>query len=173
LNGRFALHQLAAENIESLPTGHFHAVSAMEVFCYLSTPRDGMAEAARVLRPGGWLFASVESPIGSLEPHVQHSRDALDEALKLDRQAIEDDMWVRYFTPDTLREEIQSVGLEVEAIIGTHYLPDGPMHHLVDIERLGEPAYESALIELERLLQDSNQWKDAPRAWVVVAKKLD
>jgi len=171
LGGRFALQQLAAENIASLPTEHFHAVSAMEVFCYLSTPTDGMAEAARVLRPGGLLFASVESPIGSLEPHVRHSRDAINDALIRDRLAIENDVWVRYFTPDTLREDMESVGLQVDAVIGTHYLPDGPMHHLVDVDRLGEPDYETALIELERLLQESKTWKDAARAWVVVARK--
>ena len=65
LNGRFAIHHLAAENIAPLPDNHFHAVSAMEVFCYLSNPRDGMAEAGGVRPQGGWLFASVESPLGS------------------------------------------------------------------------------------------------------------
>ena len=171
LNGRFAIHHLAAENIAPLPDNHFHAVSAMEVFCYLSNPRDGMAEAARVLQPGGWLFASVESPIGSLEPHVRHSREAIDEALTRDRLEIEHDTWVRYFTPDTLKQTMESVGLRVDSVIGTHYLPDGPMHHLVDVSRLGESDYESALIELEHQLQDSAKWKDAARAWVVVAQK--
>ncbi len=169
--GRFNIYHLAAEDISPLPDEHFHAVSAMEVFCYLSEPRTGIAEAARVLRPGGWLFASVESPIGALEPHIRHSREAINQALTHDHRAIENDMWVRYFTPDSLRAEVESVGLEVEAVIGTHYLPDGPMHHLVDVERLGESGYETALIELERLLQDSQQWQDAARAWVVVARK--
>lgn len=169
--GRFDLWHCAAESLAPMPDESFWAISAMEVFCYLSVPAMGMREAARVLRPGGILMLSVESPIGSLDPGVPHSRDELERALEQESRSAEGDVWVHYFTPESLRRTLVEAGFEVEAIMGTHYLPDGPMHHLVDFDRLGDPDYERALISLEHLLEGSSRWTHAARAWVAVARK--
>jgi ubiquinone/menaquinone biosynthesis C-methylase UbiE len=156
--GRFELYNLAGESLAPLPDNTFWAVSAIEVFCYLSQPEVGMAEAARVLRPGGVLMCSVESAQGANEPGATEKR-------------VERDMWVRYFTPETLKAALEDAGLVVERVFGTHYLPDGPLHHLIDFDRLGEPAYEHAVMALEDLLASSEQWGDSGRAWVAVARK--
>ena len=162
---------LAAEDLSPLENGHFYLASAMEVFCYLSDPAEGMREAARVLRPGGLLVCSVESGVGSLDPAQRNDRGAIEEALKRSELSVEGDMWVRYFTADSLRDALTGAGLEVEAIMGTHYLPDGPMHRLVDFDRLGDPDYDAALLKLEEELAGSEKWRDAARAWVAVARK--
>ncbi len=169
--GTFALRHLAAEDLSHLPDATYYAISAMEVFCYLSEPARGFAEAARVLRPGGSLVLSVESPVGSLDPAERHSREAIAAVQSRTELARENDVWVRYFTETSLRAALESAGLTVERIIGTHYLTDGPMHHLVDVDRLGDPIYEDALIELERLLATSRRWAGAARALLAVARK--
>ena len=171
IGGQFRLLHLAAENLFPLADESFFAVSAMEVFCYLSDPERGFREAARVLRPGGVLFASVESPVGALPLGERHSREAIAAIQGRTEQAIENDTWVQYFTPERLRDVCRTVGLVAERIVGTHFLTDGPMHHLVEVERLGDPAYEAALIELERHLAVSPRWGNAGRAWLLVARK--
>lgn len=169
--GRFALWHLAAEDLRPLPDASFHLVNATEVFCYLSDPAQGIREAARVLRPGGALIASVESPMGSLDLEAGFSREALAAAQSHTERSVEGDLWVRYFTRESLHAAVGAAGLVVESVFGTHYLPDGPLHHLVDFDRLGEPDYEDALIKLEHLLESSPQWETACRAWVAVARK--
>ncbi len=169
--GRFELWNSAAEDLTPIPDETFWAISAMEVFCYLSQPIRGIREATRVLRPGGLMMLSVESPIGSLDPGVPHTREELEAALAQESRSAEGDLWVHYFTPESLEKSLTEAGLEVEAIFGTHYLPDGPLHHLVDFDRLGDPEYERALIALERLLEMNRRWTHAARAWVAIARK--
>ncbi len=169
--GAFSLWQLAAETLSPFVDERFHMVSAMEVLCYLSKPERGFAEAARVLRRGGLFIASVESPVGSLEPGVKHSLEAIATAQTVTEKALEGDLWVRYFTPDRLRSACESAGLAVDAIIGTHYLTDGPLHHAVDVDRLGDADYEDGLIGVEHVLAGSARWASAARAWLVVARK--
>lgn len=169
--GSFVMRHLAAEDLSALPADAYYAVSAMEVFCYLSEPARGFAEAWRVLRPGGVLVLSVESPVGSLDPAERHSREAIAAVQSRTELARENDVWVRYFTETTLRAALESAGFTVERIVGTHYLTDGPMHHLVDVDRLGDRTYEDALIELERLLAASRRWAGAARALLAVARK--
>ncbi len=170
-HGPFRIEHLAAEALRTLPDETFFAVSAMEVFCYLSEPARGFSEAARVLRDGGLLIASVETPVGSLALGERHSRDAIAAAHDTTELSVEGDTWVRYFSEDALRRACEDAGLVVELLVGTHFLTDGPMHHLVDVERLGDEAYETALIELEQLLAASPRWSRAARAWLVVARK--
>jgi SAM-dependent methyltransferase len=169
--GAFSLWQLAAESLTPFADERFHLVSAMEVLCYLSDPQRGFGEAARVLRRGGLFVASVESPVGSLEPGVKHSLDAIAAAQSVTEQAREGDLWVRYFTAERLRAACESAGLVVETIIGTHYLTDGPLHHAVDVDRLGDAEYEEGLIGVEHVLAGSTRWASAARAWLVVARK--
>jgi ubiquinone/menaquinone biosynthesis C-methylase UbiE len=167
----FELLHLGAEDLSVIAENTFFALTAMEVFCYLSDPGAGFREAARVLRPGGRMFVSVESPIGSLEPSVEHSAEDLEKALQTTERAVEGDVWVRYFSATSLRESLEEAGLVVEMICGTHYLPDGPLHHLVNFERVGDPAYDQSLIQLERLLEQSATWQNRARSWVGVARK--
>ena len=169
--GRYDLQHVGAEALDGLADDTFHAVSAMEVLCYLSDATPGIAEAARVLRRGGFLFCSVESGVGSLDPMRSHSRAELDAALAQESRSVEGDTWVRYFTRESLTAALEAAGLEVVTTFGTHYLPDGPLHRLVDFDRLGDLKYENALIELERMLEDSRRWESAARAWVAVARK--
>ncbi len=169
--GRFDLCHLAAEDLAPLADESFWAVTAMEVFCYLSDAAEGIAEAARVLRPGGVLMCSVESPVGTLNPAQSHSREEIEAVMGTTELRVDGDMWVKYFTSDGLRAAMESAGLEVELVFGTHYLPDGPMHALVDFDRLSDPNYEQALLQLETLLEGSDRWHNAARAWAAVARK--
>ncbi len=171
--GRFELWNLAAESLRELPRDTFHLVSALEVLCYLSEPQDGLREAARVLRPGGLLLCSVESGVGSLDPAIAHSAEAIATAAALTEHAIPGDTWVRYFTADTLSEAISRAGLEVLAVHGTHYLTDGPLHRLVDFERLADPAYADALLAFDRLLESTSGFGGAARALLAIARKPD
>ena len=169
--GRYDLWHLSAEDLNAFKDEQFWAISALEVFCYLSNPAAGMAEAARVLKPGGVLFASVESPVGSLAAGERYTSEEARAALGTDSKRVEGDMWVQYFTQESLCNALTHAGFTVEACFGTHYLADGPLHHLLEIDRLDDPEYISNVIKLERMLNQSDQWGDLPRAWTAVARK--
>ena len=171
IGGRFGLWHLSAEDLSPLADEAFFAASAIEVFCYLSEPARGFAEAARVLRPGGLLFVSVESPLGALEPGVPATPAAIDAALGATRRSLEDDLFVLYFTRESLRAALEAAGLVVETVFGVCYVPDGPLHHLIDFDRLCEPRYQAALVELERLLASSSRHGGHARAFGAVARK--
>lgn len=167
----FELWHIGAEDLQDFADNSFWAVSALEVFCYLSKPSAGLREAVRVLKPNGLIFVSVESSVGSLDPNQNHTPESMQSLLDITNQSIEGDRWVHYFTKESLRQALESEGLIVESIFGTHYLPDGPLHRLLNFSRLQDPTYQRAVIQLERLLDADERWSQTPRAWTAVARK--
>jgi len=167
----FELWHLCAEDLSEFDDQCFWAVSALELFCYLSNPLVGIREAARVLKPNGLMFVSVESAAGSLDPNQHHTPESMQTTLNLANQSIEGDTWVHYFTRASLTNALEEQGLVVEAIFGTHYLPDGPLHRLLDFDRLDDPQYQQAVLNLERVLDGDERWKTTARAWTAVARK--
>ncbi len=161
--GSYSVWQLGAERMSPFADESIDLVSAFEVMCYLSDPMDGLREAARIMCSGGLCFVSVESSLGA------KVRGQVSEGLPQMTFGKEGDVWVHFYTRDSLAEQLSAVGLTVENIMGTQYVLDGPQHDSVDLDRLGDPTYQNDLIRQDQQMDETGSLQ--PRAWLAVARK--
>ena len=154
--------------------GPWDLVLAMELLCYLPDPAATVRRLADRLAPGGHLVASVEAWPGALLADPSGLDVASLAAALRDRElAVPDDRWVRPIDAPDLAAILEGAGLDVVSLEGTHYLPDGPLMPLLELERLPEPGYRRQVVELERLLRDDPGLAPLPRAWVAVARRSE
>jgi len=154
--------------------GPFDLVLAVELLCYLPDPARTASRLAGLLGAGGHLVVSVEAWPGALLSDPSGiSVEQLSEALHRRELAVPDDRWVRPIDAPDLEAILQSAGLEVLSVGGTHYLPDGPLMPLLDLARLPDPGYRRRVVELEGLLRDDPGLAPLPRAWVAVARRRE
>ena len=169
---RFEAHLRDAHDLSLFPDGAFDATLAIELLCYQRSPTDLLAELVRVTRPGGWIAISVEGKHGALlyDPKIDL---ATAEAMLAGDAPLEvpGDVYVRHFSRDGLRHLIESSGLECQTVMGTHYLPDGVLHHLIDPARLGEPTYRRRLLNLEAACRRLPELASLARAWLAVGRR--
>lgn len=165
--------RLVWDDIDSsdAPDGRYDLVLAVELLCYLPDPAATARRLAGLLVPGGHLVVSVEAwPGALLADPVGLTVERLAAALRDRRLAVPDDRWVRPIDAAELAAILQSADLEVVSLEGTHYLPDGPLMPLLDLERLPDPGYRRQVVELEQLLRHDPALAPLPRAWVAVAR---
>jgi len=168
------LHWDDVEELSSLANSEpFDLVLAMELLCYLGEPRQIAEQLSERLRPGGHLVVSVEAWPGALLCDQKSVTDpgTLRRALRERVLAVPGDRWLRAVDAGELESILQSSGLEVLHIEGSHYLPDGPLSDCLDLERLADPSYVDEVLELERLLRSDQSIAGLPRAWLAVAQK--
>ena len=151
--------------------GPFDLILAMELLCYLPEPAATARRLAERLAPGGQLVVSVEAwPGALLADPAGATVDRLAATLQDRHLAVPDERWVRPIDAEELAAILRGAGLEVVSLDGTHYLPDGPLMPLLDLNRLPDPGYRKQVVDLERLLRDDPGLAPLPRAWVAVAR---
>jgi 2-polyprenyl-3-methyl-5-hydroxy-6-metoxy-1,4-benzoquinol methylase len=151
--------------------GPFDLVLALELLCYLPDPTATARRLAAQLAPGGHLVVSVEAwPGALLADPAGLTVEGLATALRDRQLAVPDERWVRPIDAAGLAAILRGAGLEVVSLEGTHYLPDGPLMPLLDLDRLPDPGYRKQVVDLERLLRDEPGLAPLPRAWVAVAR---
>jgi SAM-dependent methyltransferase len=148
-----------------LPGEAAHVVLLLGPLYHLTESGDrarALHEAARVLRPGGWLFAAAISRWAS-------ALDGLSRDLLQDRRfalIVEQDLKdgqhrnptdrLDYFTtayfhrPDELEDEVRAAGLVLKGVYGI----EGPGWILPDVpERMADAGRRAAMLEVARMLE--------------------
>lgn len=126
----------------SLPAHSFDAVTFHDVVEHLPQPVHTLAEAARVLRPGGALY--IWTP----------NFDSLTRRLFLGQQwgAVVFPWHLCYFTPATLTCAIEQAGFELVSITTRNWLLDRRDRYLALQNRAGLPPRSPSVLRLHRLL---------------------
>ena len=157
---------------ETLPGDTYDLVLAVEVPCYASDPSRIMRQLATALRRGGTLLFSVEARPGALL--ADRDLSSPDSALAL----LDDGVvtlpglkHVHYYSRSEAKALAEAAGLAVSEVEGVCYLPDGPLHKLIDASRLDDPAHIEQIREIERRCRAHPALRELPRAWAVVAAK--
>ena len=165
--GRAGHLDLFWSSVHRLPTiPEVDAIIACEVYCYVPEVLTAIQQATQRLRRGGKFFLSVEgrwgwavaedAPIGGIE-------EALNGTGTLDCPG---DRWVQTYTESDLRRLLEAAGLEVELLVPTHYLTDGPLERsLPESLSLGE------VLDFEARCREHPIWGPLNRAWTVVARR--
>jgi SAM-dependent methyltransferase len=165
------------------PDAMADAVLLLGPLYHLTTAADrgrALAEAARVLRPGGYLFAAAISRWASALDGLSRDlfRDArfasIVEIDVRDGQHRNPTGQPDYFTtayfhrPDDLRAEVVDAGLSVEALVGI----EGPAWLLPDIdERLQDSRRRADLLRVARQLESEPSVLGSSAHLLVVGRK--
>jgi 2-polyprenyl-3-methyl-5-hydroxy-6-metoxy-1,4-benzoquinol methylase len=150
----------------------YDVVLAMELLCYLPDPNATAARLAATLVPGGHLVASVEAWPGALL--ADHTGLALEDVAAIVGTrtiAVPNDRYVRLLAADELAAILRQAGLDVVRSEGLFRVLDGPLMGCVDPDRLPDPAYREALLELERTLGNDPDLAPLPRAHLAVGRR--
>ncbi|HEX2249004.1 MAG TPA: class I SAM-dependent methyltransferase [Gemmatimonadales bacterium] len=139
-----------------------------------------LREAARILRPGGWLFAAAISRWASALDGL--ARDLLQDPrfIKIVRQDIRDGQHrntterLDYFTtayfhrPEELAEEVLAAGLTLEGVYGL----EGPGWILPDVaERMTDPERRATMLSVARMLEREPSVLGASAHLLAVARR--
>jgi ubiquinone/menaquinone biosynthesis C-methylase UbiE len=150
---------------------------------HLTTPADrgrALAEAARVLTPGGRLFAAAISRWASALDGLARDLFKDDRFASIVEADVRDGQHrnptgqpdyftTAYFhTPDDLRAEVEGSGLRVDALVGI----EGPGWLLPDIdERLGDARRRADLVRVARQLESEPSVLGTSAHLMVIARK--
>jgi SAM-dependent methyltransferase len=182
-NRRLVACKVADARALPQPDGSAEMVLLLGPLYHLTRPEDrhaALAEAARVLRAGGFLFAAAISRWGSV-------LDGLARELLRDRdfaRIVERDLadgnhlnptgQLDYFTtayfhrPEDLRKEVVDAGLDVEGLYGI----EGPGWMLPDLaDRWNDPQRRDIVIEVARMLESEPSMLGCSAHLMVVARK--
>lgn len=161
-NGALDLHWSSAH---VLPEGPFDLAIAAEVLCYVPDTVGALRAVRERLAPEGRLLLSMEArwgwalaedaPPGGIEAALDG-----DGVLHVDGER-----WVRTVDEATLRQLLDEAGFEVEMLLPSHWIPDGPLEGVAPDE-----------VSLEELLALEDRCRRHPvygplhRLWLVVAR---
>lgn len=167
----FDLHWADVNNLSMFPDDTFDAAFGIELICYCDKPDRVLEELIRVTRKNGLIIISVEGKYGGLLSDPKVSFNKLSTILQDDFLYIKNNLYVRYYTPETLRKELEKSGIKVINIFGCHYVTDGIFHRLINVNKLGDKKYLRYLLNIERFCRNDYVLKNLARAWVAVGKK--
>lgn len=167
----FDVHWGNVANLSMFSDDIFDAAFAIELICYLDEPDKALKELVRVTKKNGLIIISVEGRYGSLLSDSNISFGKLPGILQDNLLYIKNHLYVRYYTPKTLRRLLEDCGIKVMDIFGCHYVPDGAFHRLINIDELEDEKYKKELLDIEKLCRRDPVLKNLARAWVAVGRK--
>lgn len=149
----------------------FDAALALELLCYVPDPVRVLFGLSDMLKPGAPLVVSVEAwPGAFLTEPGPLAAGSLERALQAHVMVEPGVRHVRCYTRQELDDLLVVGGFEPVLIEGSHYILDGPLHGLVDPERLDDGPYDEALLAAEDRLREDPDLGAIPRAWLAVAR---
>ena len=160
-----------AENLSVLPDAMYDAVFAIELLCYVENPEKAMRELARVLKKGGLLFFSVENKFGALTSERFVTENNFMDVFKKNKLAVNNEVYVRYFSQADVRVLIKKAKLGTLCIAGCHYAADGIFGHLAEKADLKNAHSRKRLLDIEKFCRKNKSLEPFARAWGAVARK--
>jgi len=167
----FSLHWADAADLSMFPDNSFDAALAIELICYSDKPDKVIKELARVTGKGSIIIISVEGKYGGMLSDANVSLDKIPEILRHSLLHIKNHLYVRYYTPISLKRLLEKHGIEIMGIFGSHYVTDGAFHKLIDIDKLGDKKYKEGVLKIEKLCRKAPALKNLARAWIAVGRK--
>lgn len=163
-NGRLDLHWSSVHRLPDIEP--VDLVVAAEVLCYVPDLERALEAIVARMKPGAALLIAMEARWGwATAPDAP--RGALEEALSgtgvLD---IPGDRFVRTTTREELQGLLEGAGLQVERLVATHYITDGPLEPVMP-----EAASLDELLEAERRCRTHPVWAPLNRIWTAVARR--
>jgi 2-polyprenyl-3-methyl-5-hydroxy-6-metoxy-1,4-benzoquinol methylase len=162
--GRLDLHWSSVHKLP--PLRDLDVVIACEVLCYVPDTAPVLHAIVERLRAGGVLLVSVEARYGWAS-----SADAAPTTLAnlIGKRRVVDlpgDRWVRTYDRAELATMLEDIGLRVERLVATHYVPEGPLEQSAPADMgLAE------LLEVEEACRTHPVWGPLNRVWTAVAVK--
>lgn len=170
IDKKVKLYWADASDLSMFPDGYFDTTLAMELVCYCKNPERVTNELVRVTKKGGLLFISVEGKYGSMIADENVRIDDFQNAKK-GKLCIESNMYVHYFTKETLAELMHRCGIAVLEVTGTHYVADGIFSRWMDERKLGSRDYRNKILDIERACMGDGILENLARAWVGIGRK--
>ncbi|MBL8840728.1 MAG: glycosyltransferase [Planctomycetes bacterium] len=132
----------AVQRMGELPSGRFDAVVFADLLEHLAAPEAALAQARRLLAPGGVVVASL--------PNVRHwsvVRQLLEGDFRYEEAGILDRTHLRFFTKRSAERLLESAGFSVARASGVHW-DDGAMPaELIEALRRGGLAVDDLAAE--------------------------
>lgn len=167
----FDLQWADAADLSMFPDNSFDVALAIELVCYSDRPDKVVKELIRVTKKKGVIIISVEGKYGGMLSDANVSLDKIPAILHDDLLHIKNHLYIRYYTPASLKRLLERNGVEVTGIFGSHYVTDGVFHRLINIDKLDDKNCKEGILRIEKLCQKNPVLKNLARAWVAVGRK--
>jgi SAM-dependent methyltransferase len=141
------------------------------VLCYLENPELAAAELARLLRPGGIGFISVEAWPGGLLSARDTSASEVTRVIESRTLHRPGDLFVRYFDRGALECLVTGAGLELVALRSHHHALEGPWSTVIADLDIGRATDEAEILRLEQALGADSEIGELGRGWLAIARK--
>ncbi len=155
-------------SVHHLPDVIVPVAIAAEVLCYVPEHVAALTAIADRVSPGGQVLVSVEArwgwaaaqdaPPGSLTAALEQDGDGV--------VHVPGDRWVRTYDEPALRDWIASAGLELESVVPSHWIPDGPLEGVAP-----DALSLQQLLAWEESCRSHPVWGPLHRLWLVTARK--
>lgn len=158
-------------DLSAFADGTFAAALSIELLCYLTAPEVALREIARVVAADGIVALSVEGLLGSVAADPKLTGSQVQAALQRGEILSPGEFFVRYYDASSLRALVEAADLECLAVIGTHYVPDGPFGRLLGDLDLWDDQVRRAVLAWERGFADHPMTQSLARAWLALCRK--
>ncbi len=158
-------------DLSFLPGDSYDIAVALEIFCYVTNPAKCLAEAIRIVRPGGLVLFSVEAFGGAFlsDPHY-FVHQIINGHLTDGVLSAPGESFTRYFSRDDISMLCAGAGLAEVEITPCHFFADGAFDALVTEASLADPDRRKRYGMAERVLRTlTPEIPVPPRAYFVAA----